>query len=46
MTLLENNKRYFIIFVLNILPYHIIMFKNNTRFADDRVCHIDFMCCH
>jgi hypothetical protein len=40
MTLLENNKRYFIIFVLNILPYY-IMFMNNTRFANDRFYHID-----
>jgi len=37
MTLLENNKRYFVIFVLNILPYH-IMFMNITQFR-----HIDFV---
>lgn len=30
MTLLENNKRYFIIFVLNILPYHIILCLRTT----------------
>lgn len=43
MILLENSKRYFvIIFVLNILPYYI--FTNNTRFTDDRFCHIDVAC--
>jgi len=37
MTLLENNKRYIVIFVLNILPYRIIL-MNNSRFF-----HIDIV---